>query len=370
MAVQETLPSAILPVSLLVPFHEITFIRWDEKTGTGRIEAVRRNRLDDWFYACHFLGDPVMPGCWGVDAVWQCLRYFAAWRGLPLCRPVGMDEVRFFGQIRPGDERIVYAVDVLSAEESDGEWLVTGRAEVSVDGVPVYSIGRAEVGTALWESAENAAPTEAGGEAPSAGPLSYDEFRARGSFSHSEIVAVSQGTLVREPPAEFGLLPSGLMLEIGRVSRITYDPAAGSGRVTAAKDNDPHAWYYPMNGGVKPAALSIDAVWQLMGLFLSWGGNLGTGRALGFERVELFGEVVPSDRRLLFELEVARLSRSEATGDASVRADAKVFADGRLILSCANATVGCHKGIRYSDYPHSGDMSRGGKVKARIPAPR
>src|SRR5579885_1797011 len=86
---------------LLTPFHELRRMEWDAASGTGRVEAVRRNRLEDWFYGCHFLGDPVMPGCWGVDAVWQCLRAFAAWRGLPPCRPVGMEDVRFFGQIRP-----------------------------------------------------------------------------------------------------------------------------------------------------------------------------------------------------------------------------------------------------------------------------
>jgi 3-hydroxyacyl-[acyl-carrier protein] dehydratase/trans-2-decenoyl-[acyl-carrier protein] isomerase len=106
-----------LPRALLMPFHEVRLVRWDETSGTGRIEAVRKNRFDDWFYGCHFLGDPVMPGCWGLDGVWQALRLFASWRGLTGCdKPLGMEGVSFFGQIRPYDKEVVYSVDVLSIE--------------------------------------------------------------------------------------------------------------------------------------------------------------------------------------------------------------------------------------------------------------
>ena len=109
-----------LPGSLLTPFHEVTSIAWDPASKTGRLEAVRYNKLDDWFYPCHFQGDPVMPGCWGVDAAWQCLRFFAAWRGLAGCgRTMGMENVSFFGQIRPHDQKVVYVVDVVSEESSD-----------------------------------------------------------------------------------------------------------------------------------------------------------------------------------------------------------------------------------------------------------
>ena len=351
---------SVVPSGLLRPFHEVTVLRWDERAGTGRIEAVRRNRVDDWFYSCHFLGDPVMPGCWGVDALWQCLRYFAAWRGLPACRPLGMEDARFFGQIRPGDERVVYAVDIVSVERDGDEYLTTGRGEVSVDGVKVYSVGSAQVGTSLWESGESRGAPAAAPAPRLCEPLTLEQFRGRRSFSHAEVVAISQGTLVSDAPPELGLLPCGLMLEIGSVSDISYDPASGEGRVLAERENGPDAWFFPMNAGLKPAALSIDAVWQLVGLFLSWRGHLGTGRALGFERVELFGEIAPSDRRVLYEVAVTK--EGSSGGDAFVRADAKVFADGRPILSCSGASVGCHKGIRYSGYPRAGRMARGGKV--------
>ena len=110
--------------------------------------------------------------------------------------------------------------------------------------------------------------------------------------------------------------------------------------------------------------LSIDAVWQMMGLFLTWRGNLGTGRALGFERAEVFGEIRPEDREIRYEVTIVRYSRAP-NGDAYIRADAKVRADGRLILAVTNANVGCHKNIRYADYPIPNEMSRGGKLKVR-----
>lgn len=355
-----------LPSSLLVPFHEVRSVSWDAASGTGRIEAVRRNRLDDWFYPCHFQGDPVMPGCWGVDAAWQCLRFFAAWRGLPECgRTMGMENVSFFGQIRPYDKEIVYVVDVTSEESSDGETMLTGKATVSVDGTLVYTIGSVSVATAFWtdESPAKPAAVPAVEDAPIR-KLSYDEFSARSKFNHAEIVAVSQGTLIEAPGLEIGLLPSSLMLEVGAIERIAFDEATGEGSISASRGNGPLEWFYPMTPGFKPTVLSIDAVWQLMGFFLTWRQNLGTGRALGFERVEVFGEILPEDQEIRYEISIVRYSRAP-NGDAFVRADAKVHAGGRLILSATNLNVGCHKNIRYAGYPLPSEMAHGGKLKIR-----
>ncbi|MHB2025010.1 MAG: bifunctional 3-hydroxydecanoyl-ACP dehydratase/trans-2-decenoyl-ACP isomerase [Elusimicrobiota bacterium] len=359
-----------LPGFLILPFHEITRIEWDPGSGTGRIEALRHNKIDDWFYACHFLGDPVMPGCWGIDAVWQCLRFFAAWRGLTGCDKIlGMANVSFSGQIRPYDKAVVYAVDMISVENSNDGTLVTGRASVMVDGTPVYAIGSAQIGTAYWESA---APRRADpGLAQTApdvslrGRITRDEFSSGSQFSHAEIVALSQGTLIDCASEEIGLLPSSLMLEVGRIERIEYDEFSGEGSIAASKENDPMEWFYPMNGGVKPAALSIDAAWQLMGIFLTWRGNAGTGRALGFERVEIFDAVKPEDRRICYEINILRVSGADAAGSIFVRADAKVWADGRLILVCANASVCCRKNIRYNDYPQINEKAFGGKLGMR-----
>jgi 3-hydroxyacyl-[acyl-carrier protein] dehydratase/trans-2-decenoyl-[acyl-carrier protein] isomerase len=356
-----------LPGWLLIPFHEVTRLEWDEASGTGVIEAARDNRLDDWFYGCHFLGDPVMPGCWGVDAVWQCLRFFAAWRGLAGCgKPLGMENVSFFGQIRPYDKRVVYRVEIVSLERSGDDVLLTGKGSVSVDGTPVYTVGSAQIGTAFWE-APDARPKAAvkAADEPLTKSLSYAEFRARGRFSRAEVLALSRGVLVADPPGEIALLPSDLMLEVGRVDRIAGSIAGGEGEVAASRENGSGDWFYAMTPGVKPTALSIDAVWQLVGVFQAWGGSAGTGRALGLERVEVFDEIRPGDRDVRYEVRVVKTVRSGETGDAFVRADATVFADGRPILSVANANVGCHKDIRYSDYPMASEMGFGGKLKTR-----
>ncbi|MBI3552115.1 MAG: bifunctional 3-hydroxydecanoyl-ACP dehydratase/trans-2-decenoyl-ACP isomerase [Elusimicrobia bacterium] len=358
-----------LPGSLLLPFHEITKISWDQSTKTGRIEAVRHNRVDEWFYACHFLGDPVMPGCWGVDAVWQALRFFAAWRGLSSCGKVlAMEDVSFFGQIRPYDKKVVYSVEVLSIEEEGGEFLVTGKAVVSVDGTPVYTIGSVQVGSAYWETDHEARPLPGIPDAPDKPlirKLSYDEFAAKGSLSRSEVLALSQGSLIASKGAEIGLLPSSLMLELGSVRSISYDEAGDEGRIVSSRPNSPLEWHFAMNHGEKPAALTIDAVWQQLGLFLTWRRNLGTGRALGFEKVEVFDAIGPADREILYEVRILRTSKTEGTGDAFVRADASVFADGRLVMRGVNFNVGCHRNIRYSDYPQANEMGYGGKLKTR-----
>lgn len=359
--VDNSTSSAGLPVGLLTPFHELRECSWDEATGTGRIVAVRRNRFDDWFYACHFLSDPVMPGCWGLDAVWQTLRHFAAQRGLPSCKPLGMEGVSFFGQIRPYDQEVVYAVDVLSLERDGEDFLLTGKATVSVDGVPVYTIDSAQVGTAFWDSdgapppALPAARTE-----PFVKPLTWDEFKGRDAFSAPEIVALSRGTLVSGAPDELPLLPDSLMLEVGDVRRIAAEPA----ELLATRANGPAEWFFPMNGGVKPAALLVDGVWQLVGVYHAWTGSAGTGRALGFERVEFHGDVTPQDGPVVYHVRVVKAFRAPS-GDMFIRADAEVFAGTRKVMTIVNANVGCHKGIRYADYPLASEMSRGGKLKIK-----
>ena len=354
-----------LPGSILLPFHEIRELSWDEAAGTGRIVAVRRNRLDDWFYDCHFQGDPVMPGCWGVDAVWQSLKFFAAWRGLTGCgKTLGMEGVSFFGQIRPYDREVVYAVDIVSIEKDGDETMLTGKAGVSVDGVPVYTIAAAQVATAFWTDEKPSAPTPGNPVADvPAKKLAWPEFTAKTSLTRAEVIGLGRGTVVDTNGLEIGLLPTGLMLEIGRVEKLAWDDATGEGELRASRENGPLEWFYAM-GPAKPTVLSIDAVWQLCGLFLTWRGNQGIGRALGFERVEVFDEILPTDKDIRYEAKIIRHTKVP-TGDAFVRADTRVYADGRLILVCSNANVGIHKNIRYSDFPLPSAMSTGGKLKIK-----
>jgi len=115
----------------------------------GRIEAERDVRLDDWFFQCHFLGDPVQPGCLGVDGIWQLIGFYCGWSGaLGTGRALGCGEVEFADQIRPHDGVVRYEIDILRYQElpRSGSAIAIGDAAVSVDGEEIYWIKRAKVG--------------------------------------------------------------------------------------------------------------------------------------------------------------------------------------------------------------------------------
>ncbi|MDH3325612.1 MAG: bifunctional 3-hydroxydecanoyl-ACP dehydratase/trans-2-decenoyl-ACP isomerase [Gammaproteobacteria bacterium] len=81
--------------------------------GKGKLEASLQILPDHWFFGCHFKGDPVMPGCLGLDALWQLLGVFLGWSGLPgKGRALGVDNVKFSGQIYPDAGFIQYQLDI------------------------------------------------------------------------------------------------------------------------------------------------------------------------------------------------------------------------------------------------------------------
>jgi 3-hydroxyacyl-[acyl-carrier protein] dehydratase/trans-2-decenoyl-[acyl-carrier protein] isomerase len=139
--------AARLPLPPMLMIDRITEIRADRTR--GRIVAERDVRPDDWFFACHFAGDPVQPGCLGVDAVWQLLGFFCAWRGaLGAGRALGSGAIAFDGQICPDNRVVRYEVDIrrCTGLSGDGPTLVIGDAVVLVDDVQVYTLKDARVG--------------------------------------------------------------------------------------------------------------------------------------------------------------------------------------------------------------------------------
>jgi 3-hydroxyacyl-[acyl-carrier protein] dehydratase/trans-2-decenoyl-[acyl-carrier protein] isomerase len=137
-----------LPAPPMLMIDRILEIRRDG--ARGRIIAERDVNLDDWFFQCHFLGDPVQPGCLGVDGVWQLLGFYCGWcGGLGSGRALGCGEVEFFGQIRPHDGIVRYEVDVRRYTQlaKVGASMVIGDATLLVDEEPIYTIKRAKVGT-------------------------------------------------------------------------------------------------------------------------------------------------------------------------------------------------------------------------------
>jgi len=106
--------NAQLPSSLMLMIDEIHNItdkggRFDK----GQLDASLNIRSDHWFFDCHFKNDPVMPGCLGLDALWQLLGVFLGWSGLPgKGRALGVGKVKFTGQIYPDAGSIQYQLHI------------------------------------------------------------------------------------------------------------------------------------------------------------------------------------------------------------------------------------------------------------------
>ncbi len=133
------------------PFLMIDRILEISRSGPrGRIVAEQDVRLDAWFFQCHFVGDPVQPGCLGLDAIWQLTGFFCVYGGgLGAGRALGVGEVDFAGQIRPHDRVVRYEIDIVrfSRLPSTGAAIAISDATVQVDGDPIYGVKRARAGT-------------------------------------------------------------------------------------------------------------------------------------------------------------------------------------------------------------------------------
>ncbi len=132
------------------PFLMIDRIVSLEKNGSrGKIIAEQDIRLDAWYFQCHFLGDPVQPGCLCVDAVWQLIGFYCVWRGaLGAGRALGCDQVAFNGQIRPHNRVARYEIDIVRFQgmKNSGASMVIGDAEVFIDDESIATMKRARAG--------------------------------------------------------------------------------------------------------------------------------------------------------------------------------------------------------------------------------
>ncbi len=136
-----------LPVPPMLMVDRVTEVSRDGRR--GRMVGEQDIRLDAWFFHCHFLGDPVQPGCLGVDAVWQLIGLYCSMNGaVGAGRALGCKEVDFFGQIRPRDGLVRYEIDIVRFQNlpSSGSAIAIGDARVLVDEQEIYRIDRAKVG--------------------------------------------------------------------------------------------------------------------------------------------------------------------------------------------------------------------------------
>jgi len=127
--------NAQLPLPPMLMFDRITNIsETGGGHGKGRVAAELEIRPDLWFFACHFKGDPVMPGCLGLDALWQRRGFFLGWLGAPgKGRALGAGEIKFSGMVVPTVRHVEYIVDVkrlirrkLTLGVGDGSLLADG----------------------------------------------------------------------------------------------------------------------------------------------------------------------------------------------------------------------------------------------------
>ena len=139
--------NAQLPLPPMLMFDRISQIgEAGGAYGRGHVTAELDVKPDHWFFACHFEGDPVMPGCLGLDAMWQLVGFFLGWTGAPgRGRALGVGEVKFTGQVPPTVSSVRYVIDVKRVIRRK---LVLGIADghVEADGEQIYTAKDLRVG--------------------------------------------------------------------------------------------------------------------------------------------------------------------------------------------------------------------------------
>jgi 3-hydroxyacyl-[acyl-carrier protein] dehydratase/trans-2-decenoyl-[acyl-carrier protein] isomerase len=149
--------NAQLPLPPMLMFDRITEI---SATGGQYGKGIMRAELDVnpdlWFFGCHFKGDPVMPGCLGLDALWQMIGFFLVWSGGEgPGRALGLGELKFSGQVLPNVRKVVYTIDIKRVMRSK---LVLGIADgwLSADGEIIYRAKDLKVGLFKQDAASPA----------------------------------------------------------------------------------------------------------------------------------------------------------------------------------------------------------------------
>ena len=139
--------NAQLPLPPMLMFDRITSIsREGGEFNKGVLEAELDIRPELWFFDCHFKGDPVMPGCLGLDACWQLVGFYLGWLGNPgRGRALGSGKVKFSGQVTKEHKKITYRIHIKRVISSK---LIMGLAdgEVEADGKLIYTGSDLRVG--------------------------------------------------------------------------------------------------------------------------------------------------------------------------------------------------------------------------------
>jgi 3-hydroxyacyl-[acyl-carrier protein] dehydratase/trans-2-decenoyl-[acyl-carrier protein] isomerase len=160
----------------------------------------------------------------------------------------------------------------------------------------------------------------------------------KSAYGHDELLQCAVGELFG---TDYGRLPTGNMLMIDRINLISSEGGRfGKGQIHAELDIRPDLWFFDchfVSDPVMPGCLGLDALWQLAGFFLTWAGNEGKGRALGVGKVRFSGQVLPSAKRLSYQLDIRRVINRNLS---LVIANGSVSVDGREIYLAEDLRVG------------------------------
>jgi 3-hydroxyacyl-[acyl-carrier protein] dehydratase/trans-2-decenoyl-[acyl-carrier protein] isomerase len=160
----------------------------------------------------------------------------------------------------------------------------------------------------------------------------------RGSFEYEDLLACGRGELFGPGNAQLPLPP---MLMFDRIAEITEQGGEhGKGMIRAELDLKPDLWFFLCHfkgDPVMPGCLGLDALWQLLGFFLGWGGSEGKGRALGLGELKFSGQVLPTMKKVIYGLDIKRVMRSKLVLGI---ADGWLAADGNVIYKAVDLKVG------------------------------
>lgn len=137
-----------LPAPPMLMMDRITEISEDGgENGQGHVVAELDINPDLWFFPCHFIGNPIMPGCLGLDALWQLTGFNLGWRGMTgKGMALGVGEVKFTGMVTPKTKLVRYEVDFTRVINRNKLKLGRANGKMFADGEHVYTTTDMKVG--------------------------------------------------------------------------------------------------------------------------------------------------------------------------------------------------------------------------------